>query len=891
MRKKRTAYAAIILIASLFMSQNVNYAESASERVVSTSDDSQETDQNASAESAETQPSSPVQESSAVDSERESKEQSAVTSSEQEAASPANQQNNEAVAIPEGMEAVAENDTLILYLKPETTEIAVEDKQNGAMWFSNPQDREQDAIATGYNKSQLNVQFELTYYDSTGNALKYDNFTHSVESGQFEVEKVEDGLNILYTLGEVKSDIEAIPKYISEERFNTLILGKLEEKDQKEIEKRFKYDEQNKRYERRDSSLKGVGLSKVTRIFESIGYDEAQIAIDKAAYGEEDNGLASVVVPVHYRLNEGSLRVSIPENGIQYPDTMKIQSLSLLPFFGASGPKDQGYSLVPDGSGSLIYFNNQKTLVSPYSTALYGSDHAVNQLSQIQKEQKARMPVFGMSYGNKGYLAIIDKGDAVASVEADISGRLNQYNTVHASYALSSMEEVTLTNGWRSSTVKRFQAQPFHNEMAVVYQFLGAEDASYSGMASVYRDYLIEQKKLTRLAEDTELPFYVELIGGIPKKKFFLGIPYNAYEPLTTFEEAQEILKEMQSLGVKDIQLRYSGWFNGGIHHNLPKSIDVDKKLGGSKGLQGLQTYMKENGFGLYPDVSFLEAFPEAKGFKKSYASRQITGKLAQQFPYRISTFTRDDEVPPGYVLSPNAVPGMVSGFLQDYKETGLTGVSLRDLGDQLNSDFNRANVINREEAKKVVVEQLEQVRSSNATLLVEGGNSYASPYARHIVDAPVSNSGFNITDEAVPFFQLVYHGYVQYTGQAWNMADDQDSHVQMLRAMETGSAPYYTWFHADPSAIKLTSFDALYSADYRRWIQESAERYQELSNVLHDVQNQTIVKHEKLSKGVYQTTFEKGKTVIVNYNDEAVELNGTRVGAKSYWVGGDMPE
>lgn len=890
MRKKRTAFAAVILIASLILAQNINYAESVSERVVTTSGDSQEADQSTSPETSATQETSTKQEAKATDPEREGKKQSDATSSEPQTAS-ANQQKNEAVAVPEGMEAVAEKDGLILYLKPETTEIAVKDQKNGAMWFSNPQDREQDTIATGYNKSQLNVQFELTYYDNTGNALKYDNFTHSVESGQFEVEKVEDGFNVVYTLGEVKSDIEAIPKYISEERFNTLILGKLEEKDQKEIEKRFKYDEQNKRYERRDSSLKGVGLSKVTRIFESVGYDEAQIAIDKAAYGEEESGSASVIVPVHYRLEQGHLRVSIPENGIQYPDTMKIQSLSLLPFFGASGPKDKGYSLVPDGSGSLIYFNNKKTSVSPYSTALYGSDHAVNQLSQIQKEQKARMPVFGMSYGDKGYLAVIDKGDAVASVEADVSGRLNQYNTVHSSFSLSSMEEVTLTNGWRSSTVKRFQAQPFHNEMSVIYEFLSADDASYSGMASTYRDYLTEQKNLTRLGDDTELPFYVELIGGIPKKKFFLGIPYNAYESLTTFEEAQDILKEMQSLGVEDIQLRYSGWFNGGMHHDMPKSIDIDKKLGGAKGLQSLQAYTQENGFGLYPDVSFLEAFPEAKGFKKSYASRQITGKLAQLFPYYIASFTQESEASPGYVLSPEAVPGIVSGFLQDYKETGLTGLSLRDLGDQLNSDFNRANVINREQAKEVVMNQLEQVRSSDASLLVEGGNSYASPYARHIVDAPVSNSGFNITDEAVPFFQLVYHGFVQYAGQAWNMADDQDSHVQMLRAIETGSAPYYTWFYADPSAIKLTSFDALYSADYRRWIEESAERYKELRNVLQDVQNQTIVKHEKLSKGVYQTTYEKGKTVIVNYNDAAVEWNGTRVAAKSYWVGGDMPE
>lgn len=105
------------------------------------------------------------------------------------AAKAANKSAQAEMPVPDGMEAVAENDELILYLQPETTEIAVKDKQNGVMWFSNPQDREQDAIATGYNKSQLNVQLELTYYDNAGNALKYDNFTHSVQSGQFEIEK------------------------------------------------------------------------------------------------------------------------------------------------------------------------------------------------------------------------------------------------------------------------------------------------------------------------------------------------------------------------------------------------------------------------------------------------------------------------------------------------------------------------------------------------------------------------------------------------------------------------------------------------------------------------------------------------------------------------------
>lgn len=838
-----------VIISSLLVTQSINYAMSSSE--LTATEQKSETEQTLSPATADANP--------------------------------------EKVANIKGMEMVAENEALVLFLNPTSTEIAVQDKKSGVIWYSNPQDREKDTIATGYNKDKLNVQFELTYYDPAGNTLKYDNYTHSVQNQQFEVKKVDGGMDIIYTLGEVKSDIDAIPKWISAERFQSLILDKLDDTGKKEILKRFRLDEDSQRYERRDSSLKGVGLSKVNRIFKEVGYDEAQIAIDKAAYGEDQGEVADIIVPLQYRLEGKQLRVSVPEKGIQYSETMKIQTLSLLPFFGASGVSDQGYSLVPDGSGSLIYFNNGKTNVAPYNATLYGMDKTFYKPMKNQKDEVARLPVFGMKYEDHAFLAIIDKGDAVASVEADVSGRLNQYNTVYPSFTLNSVEEVTLTNGWRSSTVKKFQSEPFHSEIAVAYQCLGADQASYSGMAESYRNYLEEQQKLTRLEASSKLPFYVEFIGGIPKKKFFLGIPYHAYESLTTFEQAQKVLTEMQALGIDGIQLRYTGWFNGGIHHNLPNGVSVDSKLGGRKGLTELQSFAKSKDIGLYPDVSFLESFPDAEGFKKAYASRLITNKLATVYPFRISTLWENDEVNPGYVLSPKVVPQIIGGFLEDYRRLNLPSLSLRDLGNELNSDFNREDVIHREEAKGVAIDQLKKLTTTAPNLLIEGGNAYATPFAKHIVNAPISNSRFNITDEAIPFFQMVYHGSIQYTGEAWNLGDDQDSSVIFLKALESGSSLHYTWFYADPSAIKMTEFDHFYSADYRRWINEAAELYQKLNDVVHDVQGQVIQKHEKLAEGVYQTTFEQGKRIIVNYNDAVVKVNGVTVEPKGYWVGGDI--
>lgn len=882
MKKKLIIFMTTVLISSLLITQSFNYAKSNSEMTSS--------DQKTEPETAAEQPKAKVEKASSNSKVEPSAENSKEIVTEISDSAKADVIPEKAANI-KGMELVAENEALVLYLNPKSTEIAVLDKKSGVIWYSNPQDREKDAIATGYNKDKLNVQFELTYYDSAGNTLKYDNYTHSVQNQQFEVQKVDSGMNIIYTLGEVKSDIDAIPKWISVERFQSLILDKLDDSGKKEILKRFRLDEASQRYERRDSSLKGVGLSKVTTLFKEVGYDEAQIAIDKAAYGEDQGGVSDIIVPLQYRLDGKRLRVGVPEKGIQYSQTMKIQTLSLLPFFGASGVSDQGYSLVPDGSGSLIYFNNGKTNVAPYYATLYGMDKTFYKRMKNQKEEVARIPVFGMKYEDHAFIAVIDKGDAVASIEADVSGRLNQYNTVYPSFTLNSMEEVTLTNGWRSSTVKKFQSQPFHSEISVDYQFLGSDQASYSGMAESYRNYLIEQQKLSRLEGSSKLPFYVELIGGIPKKKFFLGIPYHAYESLTTFEQAKEVLTEMQGLGIDGIQLRYTGWFNGGIHHNLPDTVSVDSKLGGSKGLGELETYAKSHHIGLYPDVSFMEAFPDADGFKKAYASRLITNKLATVSPYLLSTLRENDEINPGYVLSPKIIPQIISGFLEAYRGLNVNSLSLRDLGNELNSDFNRADVIDREEAKGVLIDQFKQISTSTPDLLIEGGNAYATPFAKHIVNAPISNSRFNITDEAVPFFQMVYHGSILYTGEAWNLGDDQDPSVTFLKALETGSALHYTWFYADPSAIKMTEFDHFYSADYRRWINEAAELYQKLNDVVHDVQGQVIQKHEKLAEGVYQTTFEQGKKIIVNYNDDVVNVNGVTIESKGYWVGGDIRE
>lgn len=62
-----------------------------------------------------------------------------------------------------GMELAAENDTLKLYADMETAEVAIVDKRNGQITYSNPQDADDDAIASTTNKNYLKSQSILDF--------------------------------------------------------------------------------------------------------------------------------------------------------------------------------------------------------------------------------------------------------------------------------------------------------------------------------------------------------------------------------------------------------------------------------------------------------------------------------------------------------------------------------------------------------------------------------------------------------------------------------------------------------------------------------------------------------------------------------------------------------
>ncbi|WP_127530155.1 DUF5696 domain-containing protein [Paenibacillus kobensis] len=790
-----------------------------------------------------------------------------------------------------GMKGVKENDQLSLFVNDGTGEIAVLHKQTGEIWYSNPEERDTDPLAAGVNKALLSSQLNIEYYNNFGQSTVINTFTDSAAYKQVKAEAIENGVRVNYKFGTAVRSAADLPMMLSAQRFEELS-GKLDKTLKRALTIAYTEDKEKSVYVRNDSALKGVQLDRAFKAFDTAGYTEEDLEQDMQELGFTQEAAAPRIffASIEYTLDADSLVVKVPASGLHYPSEYPIGNVSLLSFFGAGGTKENGSLFVPDGSGALIHFNNGKTKYPAYQQEVYGEDLATKTTEDADLEQAVRLPVFGLIRDSGALLGIIEQGASVASINADVSGKLNSYNYAYPSFIVNNKGSLTLQANAQERTLPRFQEQPMKTDFTVRYAFLSKPDASYQGLARYYQQYLERSNGLP--AQQTEsgsndLPFYLQLVGGITKEKRMVGIPYKSLESLTTFKQSEEIIRQMQDREIANIKLKYSGWFNGGMDHKVPSKISVDGEVGGSEGLRNLIRFTQEHGVSLYPDVSILTANTGAGFDEKDDASRTLRGVPAANYPLDLALNRRDRDKSPSYVISPRLVGGYVESTIKGLTKYGTGGISLRDLADQLNSDFRKNNQIDRSESESISVQALSSIREGNLSIMADGGNAYALPYLSDVTNAPLSNSRFKLEDEQIPFYPMVVRGYVEYAGKPYNLSTYTDVQQYILKCLEYGAGVYFEWIHQPNYEVKDTEFSSLYAVNYKQWIDQAAEIYHEVNDVLKNVQNKRITAHEKLGEGVFKTVYENGVFVIVNYTREQITVDGKAIGGESYMTGG----
>lgn len=793
----------------------------------------------------------------------------------------------------EGMVLVSENDNLKLYTNLETTEIAVYNKNDGSITYSNPQDRDTHT-GTGINASNLSSTLAVTYYNKAGNVATINNYDMSIKNGQFETESIKDGIRYIYTLADEDSIASIVPYYISEDGLNK-VMEKSSDYDARTVKGKYKLE--NGTYVLNDSAKKSkVGMEKLNKIFEKAGYTEEDYAKDMEGH-EKDESL-SITIPLEYRLTDKGLEATVKAADIEEHGNVYISQIDVLQFFGAASNKAQGYILVPDGSGALINLNsgNQATA---YNQAIYDIDPVAQNYVVIEETECARLPIFGIKADDNAIFARITAGDAIASVNADVAGKLNNYNYAYASFNVREKELLNMFGVQGSkSDIPVVEKSLYKIDLSVSYSFLTKDDASYSGMARTYRKQLIDEGILKETNQSESVPLYLDIIGGVEQKKHIMGIPYEGVCAMTTYDEASEIVDNLYDSDITNLRLNYQGWFNGGIYHDVADKIKLIGSVGSKSDLESLNKKLEDKGGKLFMDVAFQKVSHESKRFTSVLeASKYYSGYVVELGATDPSTVRQTsnlewyDEMI-YYMISPKFLNRYVDKFASKITKYDVSGINLTDLGSVLTSDKKRSELINRQQAENIVIGQYEKLAETKKNLMETGGNEYSLKYVSDIIDAPTSYSAYYIIDEQVPFYEMVIHGSISYSGEAFNLMDDDLDDDFVLNCIEYGIAPRFTLSYKDPSKMKYTSSADKYSVLYTTWLDKAKEMYGNINEALKDVDGSAMINHEKLDNGLIKVDYENGKTIYINKTSQDITVDGNTVKAKNYLkTGGTVNE
>ena len=582
-------------------------------------------------------------------------------------------------------------------------------------------------------------------------------------------------------------------------------------------------------------------------------------------------------------LEGDDLVVTVPDESIQETEeNCYISTISLYPFMGYSFLDDKnGYMLVPDGNGALIYLDNKEgRYTTGFSQMIYGKDAGFEQPSTqsylwekydtVIDANQVIAPVFGMAHTDEqlGYVAVVEDGDTRASIEAHPNGVMVNYNRCFAKFMLRDIYVQPL-NQSNSGTVTNVEADRTHTDYTVRYMLLDGEDANYSGMAVRYRSYLLDNGLVQ--VKDTSYNTRVDFLGT-EREEFLLG---TTAVTMTTTDNIEEMYDELQEAGVDSVLSVYKGWQKGGLYNVPITKYKADRKIGGTGALTDLiEESAKENyNIYLYNDALKINARTNTTTFN---AVKMVNKRTLKEEEYAevYKTF---------YYLMPGKADATLDKFVSSYTKQGVSNLVLAGITNSDYSYSQRGSYYGRQNTADAYQAMIADVDEST-NLVLEQPFAYLWNNTDAFLDMPLGSSDYMYVNEEVPFLSMVLKGILPMYSDYVNFeANKTEFFLQMV---ESGVYPSFYLTYENSSKLIYTNSSDLYSTEYGTY-KDTVIAYDEaLREVAASVEGAYITKHEKLDNGVTRVSYDNGVVIYVNYSENNVTVDGYSIDAMSYKVG-----
>lgn len=788
-------------------------------------------------------------------------------------------------------EIVMFNNNFKFTLDVENTHFSVLDKSTNKEWLSHP--KGDVATMTNDLRELFILYYERKLESPKEMSVNFESIRH--DNYYFRVE--ENSVEVLYVVGG-KHELtrEDLPQRISYERFQEKLNPNLDKalEEDSSLNRNIRLfrnqyilveTENEKFYLLRNLDSADAIAIIHDILFNVAGYTEEDFIEDGILFEFEVNPEPVVFeFSVKYTLSDSGLDFRLINDSIFEPETHQIAYFDILPYFGSGDIDSQGHIMIPDGSGVVIDFNNNKYEAPIYNKRIYGSDYALTSTTsrlQPQSEQ-ILMPLYGMNNDGNAFINLIEEGSAMSFLRAGFkterSGgvvtRKHPYS--HYRYYIRERDAHIFSGIGYDQRISVWTDEYNTEDFASKIVFVdNTKEQNYVGMAKTYQEYLVDNKVLINKSTKSNDPiFNLTLLGGYIDTNYFLGIPYNKVKSLTSANEAKEIVDELLDNDITNINLSYQGWANDGIKPKYSSKIKFNNEIGKAKDFKKLAEYLNEQqNINFIPEIYALTSYTDKNISKKNQVIYNMFWENIEYYDYNLATTLPDIGTRPMYPIISSELSNTFKNVNKTYEKNNFENIGFLDLGNKLNSSFHKNNIVFRNDSINNFVKSMELVKDNYNYISFNKPNQYALKYADFAKEIPVVGTNYQLVDKSVPFVQLVLSGYVDYSSSAFNIEDDKSLKYHMLKAIETGSHINFTWSYKDTIALVDTEYSYYFSTHYKNWINDAVEIYDELKQL--SIYNSRLVNHKYLNTDgtILEVEYSNGDKIVINYNNLTYEV------------------
>ncbi len=573
---------------------------------------------------------------------------------------------------------------------------------------------------------------------------------------------------------------------------------------------------------------------------------------------------------VEVYLDNNQLVVNVPHtsvvevaSGTNGSERNLLRTISLFPYLGSQNYEVNGYSFLPDGSGSLVRYT-EEVGTSSFVRAIYGNDYGYytdpDNEDHLTDPYNLSLPIYGISHGyhQQAILAQVTSGFG----QAELHSYPYMYSGVplDRTYFKFLMRHDTYFQ-LSSGPVMIINEKVYQNDCTVVYDFLSNDDANYVGMAETYRETL----NVTLKEESDTIPLHLDVLAMDYKP----GLFGKNYVKLTTHEQVEEIATDLLSKDINNVSINYFGSNKEGYFTKTSNLSSYSTAVGNIKSLTNLNTFLSENNYEL--SLGFNPVVTTEYGF----LSDAVKKPNYEPFAVDVASSIKMD----GYYNDPTVLSKNVNKVISSVSKTNIDLFTIYDISKSYSYLDNKN--YSKEEMILQVVSQLNSINVDKIN--AHTPNDYLLEFVNSYLDTPYESSKFSFQTDSVPFISILLSGYMDLFISNINYISNYD--LMNLRMVEYNLYPSFVVTKAASFNLRYTNFEYLNSTEYALWSSLIDDTYHTINDALDSVYNSTIIGHSYIAPGVAEVVYSNNTTIYINYTNQDYIYNNKTIGNMNYLV------